>query len=281
MSKLGYARMPYIGSRVVDGFGVALIDEWIKSLPGKPASTPLTPGTTEATALKRLLDRRPTDAEGHKQAIQALLKSTPGALALAVEMHRGTLSGDDFRMAVSQGAGASSSDVRGLVETFVPEGQRRATLGPNIDPQVVLRLRGDHERGKLIYFSDAARCRACHELNDRGKSLGPTLAEINKKYPTRSDLIIHVLRPSQKIDDPFAAYQVATTDGRQLSGLLVEKNDRQIVLKTVEKQTLAIDRDDIDEMVRSEKSLMPDGVLSDLTAQEAADLLEYIRSSKE
>ncbi|HVX15865.1 MAG TPA: PQQ-dependent sugar dehydrogenase [Pirellulales bacterium] len=280
MSKLGYARMPYIGSRVVDGFGVALVDAWIKSLPGKPASAPLTPGTAEATALANLLDTRSAGAQEHERAIKELLKSTPGALALAVEMHRGRLSADDFRLAVLQGAGASS-DIRGLVETFVPENRRRATLGPNVDPEVVLRLKGDHERGKLIYFSDAARCRACHELNDRAKSFGPTLAEINKKYPTRADLIIHVLRPSQKIDEVFAAYQVATTDGRVLSGLLVEKNDRRVVLKTVEKQTVAVNRDEIDEMIRSEKSLMPDGVLSDLTAQEAADLLEYIRSSKE
>jgi hypothetical protein len=31
-------------------------------------------------------------------------------------------------------------------------------------------------------------------------------------------------------------------------------------------------------MKRSNKSLMPDQVLSDLTAQEAADLFEYLRS---
>jgi hypothetical protein len=37
-------------------------------------------------------------------------------------------------------------------------------------------------------------------------------------------------------------------------------------------------RQDIEDMRKSEKSLMPDGILSDLTAQEAADLFEYIRS---
>ena len=39
-----------------------------------------------------------------------------------------------------------------------------------------------------------------------------------------------------------------------------------------------IRNDDIEEMRKSTKSLMPDRILSDLTAQEAADLLAYIRS---
>src|SRR5205814_8587736 len=44
MSKLGYARMPYIGSHVVDSSGVALIEDWIRWLPADsaaPMSSPL------------------------------------------------------------------------------------------------------------------------------------------------------------------------------------------------------------------------------------------------
>src|SRR5204862_5666629 len=49
MSKLGYARMPYIGSQVVDSAGVALVEDWIRSLPatGGPHSGPITPNSTE------------------------------------------------------------------------------------------------------------------------------------------------------------------------------------------------------------------------------------------
>jgi hypothetical protein len=50
------------------------------------------------------------------------------------------------------------------------------------------------------------------------------------------------------------------------------------VIKTAEKQIVRIARDNVQQMRKSEKSLMPDRILSDLTAQEAADLLEYLRS---
>jgi putative heme-binding domain-containing protein len=283
MSKLGYARMPYIGSRVVDGFGMRLIESWIRSLPNAEPdknSAPATIGSSAATAVRSLVAYTVSTQSDRDNAIRELLNSTEGTLALVALMHRGMLSPDDFKQAAALGGTSTKSDIRGLVETFVPEARRRATLGTNIDPQVVLGRGGDHERGKLIYFSDGARCRACHEIDDRAKSLGPTLAEINKKYPRPDDLLLHVLRPSQKIDDAYAAYLVVTSDGRTLSGLIVERSKQQVVLKTAERQVITLARDDIDEMHRSEKSLMPEGVLSDLTAQEAADLLQYIRTCR-
>jgi len=256
MSKLGYARMPYIGSRVVDSRGVALIDEWIRSLDPNVAA----PATSTSLAES--------------------VESTGGALALIAKMHGGKLPEAEFAAAVAAGRKSPKTDVRGLFETFIPESQRRATLGGAIDPQVVLSKTGDHERGKLIFFSDGARCRNCHELDDKTKSLGPTLFEITKKYPTRAELLQHVLQPSLKIEDVFAAYTVTVDDGRTLSGLIIEQNENEVVIKTPERQVVRLARKNIEELAKSTKSLMPDRILSDLTAQEAADLFEYIRSQK-
>jgi putative heme-binding domain-containing protein len=88
----------------------------------------------------------------------------------------------------------------------------------------------------------------------------------------------HVAQPSLKIDDAFAAYTAVTDDGRVLQGLIAEQSDREVVLKTLERQVIRLPRASIEELRRGDKSLMPDRVLSDLTAQEAADLLVYIRS---
>lgn len=293
MSKLGYARMPYIGSRQVDSAGVALIEQWIRSLQpassdGKETKTdrspPLTANSTAAVALA-LLERAADDknaAEGKNAdrvaAIKELLSSTEGALALLTRMHAGRLSEQNRQMVVEIGSKIPNSDIRGLVETFVPESQRRPTLGHRIDPAVVLQRTGDRQRGQLIFFSDGARCRACHDANDREQSLGPTLREINKKYPQAAELLQQVLQPSQKIDETFAAHLLETEDGRVLSGLLVRSTADEVVLRTAEKRTVRVARKDVLELKRGSKSLMPDALLSDLTAQEAADLLAYIQS---
>ncbi|MBC7852076.1 MAG: PQQ-dependent sugar dehydrogenase [Pirellulaceae bacterium] len=281
MSKLGYARMPYIGSRVVDGAGVALIEDWIRSLPPDESdgknSAPRRADSAEAKALHLLTQVDGSSAESRKQALATLTSSSEGALALIGQLHRGTITRGDSKDALALGS-AAKSDIRGLFETFIPEGQRRPTLGPTFDPQIVLKLEGNHDRGKLIFFSDGARCRNCHETDDKSKSVGPTLLDIAKKYPKANDLLEHVLKPSLKIDEPFAAYTLLTTGGQTHSGLLVEKTDEEVVLKTAEKLTVRTKAADIEALKKSDKSLMPDRILSDLTPQEAADLMEYIRS---
>ncbi|MDX1944389.1 MAG: PQQ-dependent sugar dehydrogenase [Pirellulaceae bacterium] len=270
MTKLGYARMPYIGSRVVDSAGVSLIEEWIRSLPGEAAegnSAPATPGTPEAKALADL-----TPA-----GVSKLFATSEGSLALALRLHHGDVPESAVRT-VSSAAKDLPSDRRGLLDTFLPEAERRQTLGPTVDPAPILRLSGDANRGKLIFFSDGARCRNCHELDDRTKSLGPTLVEILKKFPTAAELVPHVLQPSLKIDEPVAAYTALLADGRIISGLVAEQSETEVVFKTAEKQLVRIPRKEIEELRKSPVSLMPERILADLTPQEAADLVAYLRT---
>ncbi|HUP78211.1 MAG TPA: hypothetical protein VM260_06560, partial [Pirellula sp.] len=275
MSKLGYARMPYIGSHVVDGKGIALIEQWIRSLNKSDEfkSAPLTPGSPEHRALN-VLDGKGGD---HSAAIRELARTTEGSLALQERVHLGRLNKTELDLAIETGIGATSSDIVGLYEAFLPESKRRAKLGSNIQLSQILSLKGDIARGKLIYYSDTARCRACHDQSDISKSLGPTLAEINKKYPEASEMLLHVLEPSRKIEDRFATITVLTSRGQNVSGLVVAEDEKSISVKSNELKTVRILRSEIEESKRSSKSLMPDGILSDLTAQEASDLVSYIR----
>ncbi len=272
MSKLGYARMPYIGSRVVDSFGVALIEDWITSLPTQPGqklSPPLQANSPAAKALQTLMNK--------KSSAQTLVKTTEGALALTGELHRGRLEASAFQAAVSIGNEAKS-DVRGLFETFIPEAQRRATLGPNIQPETILDVEGNPERGKLIFFSDSARCRNCHDLSNKEKSIGPTLMDIRKKYPRRSEMLSHILKPSLKIEEVYTSYIALTTAGQVHTGMMVKQEANAVTLKTAEKKLITIPKKEIEVLKKSTTSLMPDRILSDLTAQEAADLLSYLLS---
>jgi len=283
MSKLGYARMPYIGSDVVDSRGVALIEKWIRSMPHTDTeedSLPVNAGSLDQRVLSELEAgsipiRRGLPAEGHDpEGIGRLLKSTEGALALAAGIHSGAFLKIDTRHAYE----STGSDIRGLFATFIPESERRRTLGRNVDAQQLLSLKGDAGRGRLIFYSDGARCRNCHDLNDAAKSTGPTLTEIRKKYKRRSELLQQILQPSLKVDEKFATWIVITQTGQVHSGLIVSQTDDQVVLKTNGQKTVQLARTEIEEIQKSPKSLMPEAILSDLTAQEAADLIAWFGS---
>jgi putative heme-binding domain-containing protein len=277
MSKLGYARMPYIGSRVVDSKGVALIEKWIGSMPHQMSdqdSAPIQMGSRDHKLLFQLSSETrpgPIVVPGHQKAVDSLVETTAGALALSSGIHSGSISHINTRRLYD----SSGSDVRGLFETFIPEKSRRKTLGRNVDPQTVLALEGNATRGRLIFYSDGARCRNCHDLNDAAKSTGPTLVEIRKKYPRRSEMLTHILKPSLKVDEKFATWSVVTDEGKIHNGLLVSQNGEDVILKTAERKTVRIEKSEIDVMKKSPQSLMPEAILSDQTAQEAADLLAW------
>ncbi len=278
VSRLGNSRMPYVGSHVVDSAGVALLEQWIRSLPAAASarrSPPVVPDSAEFRSL-RTLDQPASDADT-AAAVRQLTGSTEGSLALAARLHSGSLPKSVRRDAVTAAA-AAGSDVRGLFDHFVPESERKKTLGRSFDPSLVLSLQGDAQRGHLIFFSDSTRCRTCHHLADPLQSVGPTLAEISRKYVHRSELLQHIMEPSLKIDEKFATWIALTTDGRQFSGLLHSRSDREVALQTAERRVQTMPRQEIEELLKSNRSLMPDGVLGDLTAQEAADLLEFIRT---
>ena len=275
MSKLGYARMPYIGSRLVDSRGVDLVEQWVRSLPhinSKEDSPVLQNGSRDQLALDAVRVKSSRLSQG--QAVHRLLASTEGALALSIAMHRDAASRAD----AAQAYATASSDIRGLFETFIPEKSRRKTLGRNIDPDSVLSLVGDMDRGRLIFYSDGARCRNCHDLNDADKSTGPTLTEIRKKYKHRAELLAHILKPSLKVDEKFATWVVVTKNGNVLSGLLVSQDRKAVVFKTAERRLVRMAKSDVDVMKKSSQSLMPEGILADQTAQEAADLLAWFGS---
>ncbi len=278
MSKLGYSRMPYIGSQVVDSKGVALIAEWISSLSddrSAEASPPLVTGSAAAKALTVLassINQTRRDA-----AVATLTDSTEGSLALITRLHAGQLTSQDRSAAITNAKNADSN-IRGLFDHFVPESDRRKTLGRTFDPQLVLSREGDARRGKLIFFASDARCRACHDVQHADRSVGPTLTDVAKKYVRRAELLQHIVKPSEKVDEKYATWIVVTSNGKVLTGLKQAETGDSIVLRTADGKTVTVRNSDIEAQQKSRTSLMPEGVLADLTAQEAADLVAFIRS---
>jgi hypothetical protein len=64
------------------------------------------------------------------------------------------------------------------------------------------------------------------------------------------------------------------------SGMLVEKTDREVVLKDAKNQTIKVPVAEVESLRPQQKSFIPDALMRDLTAQEAADLIEYLGALK-
>jgi putative heme-binding domain-containing protein len=75
-------------------------------------------------------------------------------------------------------------------------------------------------------------------------------------------------------------YLVETTQGSLISGLLVSRTDKEVVLKDGQSKELRIPAEDVELIAPQQKSLMPELLVRDMTAQQLADLLALLQSLK-
>jgi putative heme-binding domain-containing protein len=134
---------------------------------------------------------------------------------------------------------------------------------------------GSPYAGKKL-FNDT--CSKCHTLFGKGGQVGPDLTTF--KRDDLSNMLLHVVNPSAEIREGFETLLVSTTDGRLLTGFLVEKDNRVMVLRGADGQLVTVALDKVEETAPQKKSIMPEGLLRDLKDQQVRDLFAYLRSSQ-
>ncbi|MEQ8787053.1 MAG: c-type cytochrome [Pirellulaceae bacterium] len=121
-------------------------------------------------------------------------------------------------------------------------------------------------------------CAQCHTLYGKGGKIGPDITGSNR---SNLDYILeNVVDPSATVARAYKVVTFALDDGRVLSGIITAETARTITVQTVNEQVV-VDRGAIEEQVVSEKSMMPDGLLDKLTADDVRDLVAYLKRMNE
>lgn len=139
------------------------------------------------------------------------------------------------------------------------------------------RLRGDAQRGALVFYKSAAACVNCHGSGDNASPLGPDLATLGEV--TDEHVIESLLDPSKKIREGYQTNTILMDDGTVLSGLIVQQTDETIAIRSASdltnQRTLA--RDDVIQIKPTSRSMMPDGLVASLGNQrDFFDLARYV-----
>lgn len=262
----GAGHMPQIGSRLVDEKGVAIVMDWLLSMNAD----------TEANRIsQRVETARQTQSESE---LASLLNSTEGSLAI---MRSGLgLPGDAWirKTAAQLAKHADDPFVRGLFEHWLLPGERRETLGTDINPQDILSLAGDPLRGEELFFG-STQCYTCHQLNGQGRAFGPDLKQSVTRYD-RAALLDHILYPSKTVAEEYRNIYITLEDDTEITGLVKKETETQLTLIDAGLQEKTINKANIFHRSPSRLSAMPEGLLAALTAQEAADLINYLLSLK-
>jgi putative heme-binding domain-containing protein len=129
--------------------------------------------------------------------------------------------------------------------------------------------------GKQVFDQ---HCSRCHTLFGRGGKVGPDLTTYRRD--DLETMLLNIVNPSAEIREGYSTRVVATADGRVLSGVLIEEDQNVVRLRGSDGAELALARNQIDAMRTATTSLMPEGLLKDLTDQQLRDLFAYLRSTQ-
>lgn len=122
------------------------------------------------------------------------------------------------------------------------------------------------------------KCAACHKLFHKGGNVGPDLTPYQRG--NLDTLLTSIVDPSAEIREGFQQTVLLTTDGRILTGFIVDEDTQIVTLRSKSGEDIRVKRDDVESRNAVKKSLMPDGLLQDLTAQQLRDFFAYLRISQ-
>ncbi len=128
--------------------------------------------------------------------------------------------------------------------------------------------------GKLVFEK---RCATCHRLQDTGKEVGADLAALKDR--STEALLTAILDPNKAVESKFLVYTVVTKDGLQHSGMLKGETGGSLTLIGNDGKEITVVRADIEELVGSQRSLMPEGLEKDLSATDIANVIAFVQST--
>jgi len=138
-----------------------------------------------------------------------------------------------------------------------------------------LTLPGDLNRGAAVFERE---CSACHRVLGKGVEIGPNLASSASRDP--APLLRNILAPNDYVLPQYEQYVVLDKSGRTHQGMIASQSASSVTLKRDKNVTEDLLRNEIDELVSTGKSLMPEGLEQKITPQEMADLIEFLRQAQ-
>ena len=224
-------------------------------------------GPLELPRLLAAFEAGPTETLGLK--LLSSLKDSSAAKSLPVSVWKGLFA--KFPAAVKQ---AAEPFLTGLDAEAPKQAARLESLLTELKA-----LKGDVRRGQTVFNSAKAACAACHRIGYLGGKLGPDLTSIGQAR-TEKDLLEAIVYPSASFVRSYEPVVVTRKDGEEIAGVLRHDAADEVVVGTGPETEVRVARSEMTEMRPGTVSVMPQGLDEQLSRQDLADLVSFLKNTK-
>lgn len=177
-------------------------------------------------------------------------------------------------------------------EQMASQEPQQAIVLPSVDPgdpgqianmsyddvlRQALACEGRAEAGGKLFRAQS--CVNCHTFANGQQPKGPHLVDIGKRYSSR-ELIESIVLPSKKIAQGFDTWVFVMASGKTHTGFVVLESAETVTIRQTDGLSRELRQDDIDERLKQEISMMPKGVVGNLSPQQLADLIAWLQTLK-
>ncbi|MGD9857165.1 MAG: PVC-type heme-binding CxxCH protein [Planctomycetaceae bacterium] len=148
-----------------------------------------------------------------------------------------------------------------------------------LEAVLALMEQGDIRRGQRVFHSTKLACNACHTMGYLGGRIGPDLTRIGRIRSER-DLLEAILFPSASFVRSYEPTTLLLADGRVLNGVIRDESVSEISLQLDAEKSVRVPLEDVEERLPGTVSVMPAGLDKQLTPQNLADLVTFLKAAQ-
>lgn len=164
-----------------------------------------------------------------------------------------------------------------LTKKFPDVASQADSDGTNLEELAELLVKVNWQAGDLANGEVLYKKRQCAQCHGGSTALGPDLAGAANRF-SRNDLFTAIAAPNRDVSPRYQTETIETSKGKLYTGLVIYNSIDGVILRNATNQTFRIKGHDIESRYRSNQSLMPTGLLKDLSPKDLADLYAYIKS---
>lgn len=230
--------------------------------------------SSDAAAMTALMAKwKGLGPKARREAIDKLTQSAAGAQVLLAGLEQATVRTaelDRDKQQLLLNYPETSIKERAAKLLGVAGSNRKAVVAQH---QAALSLEADPSRGRVVY---AKICIQCHRAGTEGHAVGPDMVSFQNKSP--DDLLVAILDPNREAQAVYTTYTAVTLNGQVASGIIAAESAASLTLRRAEAKEDVVLRDQLDELLSNGVSLMPEGLEKDLSPQQIADVIAFIKS---